>query len=90
VANDATPNQLWINRHDGRSRIGAALGTAFNALGRPEGSMGIALGDADNDGDEDLFVTNIIGESHVLYLNDGAGNFEDARASPVLAPPRPA
>ena len=73
VANDATPNQLWINRHDGTFEDrGLLSGTAFNALGRPEGSMGIALGDADNDGDEDLFVTNIIGESHVLYLNDGA------------------
>jgi len=80
VANDATPNQLWINRHDGTFEDrGLLSGTAFNALGRPEGSMGIALGDADNDGDEDLFVTNIAGESHVLYLNDGAGNFEDAR-----------
>ena len=80
VANDATPNQLWINRHDGTFEDrGLLSGTAFNALGRPEGSMGIALGDADNDGDEDLFVTNIVGESHVLYLNDGVGNFEDAR-----------
>ena len=80
VANDATPNQLWMNRHDGTFEDrGLLSGTAFNALGRPEGSMGIALGDADEDGDEDLFVTNIIGESHALYLNDGAGNFEDAR-----------
>ena len=80
VANDATPNQLWINRHDGTFEDrGLISGTAFNALGRPEGSMGIALGDADNDGDEDLFVTNIVGEMHVLYLNDGRGNFEDAR-----------
>jgi hypothetical protein len=47
--------------------------------------MGIALGDADNDGDEDLFVTNIAGETHVLYLNDGAGNFEDARTRSGLA-----
>ena len=63
VANDATPNQLWINRHDGTFEDrGLISGTAFNALGRPEGSMGIALGDADNDGDEDLFVTNIVGE----------------------------
>jgi enediyne biosynthesis protein E4 len=85
VANDATPNQLWINRHDGTFEDrGVLSGTAFNALGRPEGSMGIALGDADNDGDEDLFVTNIIGESHVLYLNDGTGNFEDARAKSGL------
>ncbi len=80
VANDATPNQLWINKRDGTFEdTGVLSGTAFNALGRPEGSMGIALGDADEDGDEDLFVTNITGESHVLYLNDGHGNFEDAR-----------
>ena len=86
VANDATPNQLWINRHDGTFEDrGLLSGTAFNALGRPEGSMGIALGDADNDGDEDLFVTNIVGETHVLYLNDGRGNFEDARAAPGWA-----
>jgi enediyne biosynthesis protein E4 len=85
VANDAAPNQLWINRHDGTFEDrGLLSGTALNALGRPEGSMGIALGDADNDGDEDLFVTNIIGESHVLYLNDGTGNFEDARTKSGL------
>ena len=63
VANDATPNQLWINRHDGTFED-AACSRAPRSMrcGRPEGSMGIALGDADNDGDEDLFVTNIVGE----------------------------
>jgi len=87
VGNDATPNQLWINRHDGTFEDrGLLSGTAFNALGRPEGSMGIALGDEDNDGDEDLFVTNITGEMHVLYVNDGSGNFEDARIKSGLGP----
>ena len=42
---------------------GLLSGTALNAPGNPEGSMGIALGDFDDDGDEDLFVTNIIGET---------------------------
>jgi hypothetical protein len=87
VANDAMPNQLWINHHDGTfENMGLLSGTALSATGRPEGSMGIALGDADNDGDEDLFVTNIAGESHVLYLNDGRGNFEDARVKAGLGP----
>ena len=87
VANDATPNQLWINKHDGTFEdTGVLSGTAFNALGRPEGSMGIALGDADGDGDEDLFITNVAGESHVLYLNDGRGNFEDARTRSGVGP----
>src|SRR5204863_8477350 len=81
VANDATPNQLWINRRDGTfADEGLLSGAALNAAGNPEGSMGIASGDFDLDGDEDLFVTNIIGETSVLYVNDGRGNFEDARA----------
>ena len=88
VANDATPNQLWMNKHDGTFEDrGLLSGTAFNALGRPEGSMGIALGDADGDGDEDLFVTNITGESHVLYLNDGRANFDDARGASGIGAP---
>jgi hypothetical protein len=88
VANDATPNQLWINRQNGTFEDrGLLSGTAFNAAGSPEGSMGIASGDYDNDGDEDLFVTNLIGESHALYVNDGRGNFEDARGPAGLAAP---
>jgi len=88
VANDATPNQLWINQHDGTfADQGLLSGSAVNAQGNPEGSMGIAAGDVDLDGDEDLFVTNIIGETSVLYINDGRGNFEDARAKWGLARP---
>jgi hypothetical protein len=88
VANDATPNQLWINRHDGTFvDEGLLSGSALNAAGNPEGSMGIASGDFDGDGDEDLFVTNIAGETFALYVNDGKGNFEDARARSGLAAP---
>jgi hypothetical protein len=86
VANDATPNQLWINHRDGTFvDEGLLSGSAVNAAGNPEGSMGIASGDFDLDGDEDLFVTNIAGETFVLYVNDGKGNFEDARARYGLA-----
>jgi enediyne biosynthesis protein E4 len=80
VANDGTPNQFWINRHDGTFvDEGLISGSALNADGNPEGSMGIASGDFDLDGDEDLFVTNIVGETSVLYVNDGHGIFDDAR-----------
>ncbi len=72
VANDATPNQLWINQRNGTfADEGLLSGAAVNASGNPEGSMGIASGDFDLDGDEDLFVTNIVGETFVLYANDG-------------------
>ncbi len=88
VANDATPNQLWMNLHDGRFRDDGLLsGAAVNAAGNPEGSMGIASGDFDNDGDEDLFVTNIIGETFAMYANDGKGNFDDVRTKTGLAAP---
>ena len=88
VANDATPNQLWINRHDGTfGDEGMISGSAVNAAGNPEGSMGIASGDFDRDGDEDLFITNVAGETFVLYENDGRGNFEDVRAKAGVAAP---
>jgi hypothetical protein len=86
VANDAGANQLWVNRGDGTFTDGALLaGVAFSADGQPEGSMGIAAGDPDNDGDEDLFVTNITGESHAFYENRGGGRFEDRRLATGLA-----
>lgn len=88
VANDATPNQLWINQRDGRFvETGLASGAALNANGNPEGCMGIASGDYDADGDEDLFVTNIVGETFVLYANDGGGTFTDVRVRAGLARP---
>jgi hypothetical protein len=88
VANDATPNQLWINRRNGTfADEGMLSGSAVNAAGNPEGSMGIASGDFDQDGDEDLFVSNIIGETFAFYENDGRGNFEDVRARVGLAAP---
>lgn len=90
VANDATPNQLWRNLGGGRFEdVGGLAGVAFNALGRPEGSMGIASGDYDADGDEDLVVTNIRGETFVLYDNDGTGGFEDRRVPTGLGQATP-
>ncbi len=88
VANDAAANQLWINRQDGTfDNQGLLSGTAFNGAGLPEGSMGIAAGDADGDGDEDLFVTNLVNESHVYYRNGGKADFDDARSAVGLGAP---
>ena len=42
--------------------------------------MGVDAGDVDNDGDEDLFVTNLTGEGNDLYVNDGSGLFEEQSA----------
>ena len=79
VANDGDANQLWINeRGSGVFRDEALLtGVAVNRMGQPQGSMGIDAGDIDRDGDEDLFVTNLDNEGNTLYMNVGAGLFED-------------
>ena len=88
VANDGEPNLLWINQRDGRFRNTALLaGAALNGLGSAEGSMGVDAGDFDNDGDEDLFMTNLVGEKNTLYVNDGAGLFEDRTMRAGLAVP---
>lgn len=88
VANDGTPNQLWRNTGSGRFEDrGPLSGVAFDALGRPEGSMGIASGDPDADGDEDLVVTNLAGETFAFYVNDGSGGFDDRRGETGLARP---
>jgi enediyne biosynthesis protein E4 len=88
VANDATPNQLWVNQRNGTFLDeGVLSGAAVNAGGHPEASMGIGAGDFDADGDEDLFVTNDIGETFVLYMNDGHGLFVDARVRAGIAAP---
>ena len=81
VANDGQPNHLWINQRDGTFRnVGLLSGTALSAHGKPKAGMGVDAGDIDNDGDDDLFVTNLTGEGNDLYVNDGAGLFEEQSA----------
>jgi len=81
VANDGQPNQLWINQRNGTfSNTGLLSGTALSAHGKTKSGMGVDAGDFDNDGDEDLFVTNLTGEGNDLYVNDGSGLFEEQGA----------
>jgi len=86
VANDSQPNQLWMNQHDGTFKnVALAAGVALTAEGKAEASMGVDAGDADNDGDDDLFVTEQNGEGHNFYVNGGAGTFDDQSARSGLA-----
>jgi hypothetical protein len=90
VANDMHPNRMWINQHNGTFRDEALIrGAAMDGTGMPEGSMGIALGDFDNDGDDDLVTTNLTDESATLFENDGHGGFRDVKQDcGVSAPTR--
>ena len=88
VGNDGTANQLWINQRNGTFKDAALLaGAAVNAAGNAEASMGIDAGDFDNDGDDDLFVTNWLAQMNILYVNLGGGLFEDRKAVSGLGPP---
>src|SRR3989449_55599 len=78
VANDSTPNYLYRNRGDGTFEdVSLASGFALNENGREQASMGIAVGDYDNDGRVDLYVTNFSDDYNTLYHNEGGGNFLD-------------
>ncbi|MQA30133.1 MAG: hypothetical protein GEU82_09880 [Luteitalea sp.] len=87
VANDSEPNQLWINQGNGAFADAALLaGAAFTGEGKAEASMGVDAGDFDNDGDEDLFMTELSGEGSNLYVNDGSASFTDLSAPSMLGP----
>ena len=88
VANDGSPSFLWLNQKDFTFKEdGLLAGVAVNAAGKPEAGMGIALGDCDGDGDDDLLITHLTGETNTLYLNQGGGLFEDATARSGLGAP---
>jgi len=62
-------------------------GTAYNVDGLAHAGMGLAVGDFDNDGNEDILVTNLTHEGCTLFHNDGKGNFDGVTAQYGLLQP---
>ncbi len=86
VANDSTPNYLYLNRGNGKFEDDSyASGYAFNKDGRETASMGIAVGDYTNDGRIDLLNTTFSDDYDVLYRNDGGANFSDVSSEAGIA-----
>ena len=84
VANDSTPNHLWMNLGGGRFAERALLaGVAVDQDGRPKAGMGVHAADVDDDSDPDVLVVNLDSESDSFYRNDREF-FVDATASSGL------
>jgi hypothetical protein len=82
IANDGKPNHLWINKRDGTfSEEALSRGIARTAMGHAFAGMGIAIGDIDNDGLFDVYVSHQLGETNTLWKQGPRGHFRDATAA---------
>src|SRR6516164_4608756 len=69
-----TTAALYRNRHDGTFEdITKGSGLDFEAY-----SLGVAIGDYDNDGRDDVYITALDGDR--LFHNEGGGHFRDVTA----------
>jgi hypothetical protein len=88
VANDTSPNYLYINKGDGTFEdVSYANGYALNEAGREVANMGIAAGDYENNGHLSIVNTDFADDYDVLFQNDGTGNFTDVSAQAGLVNP---
>ena len=85
VANDQTPNFLWINNRDGTfSEQAVQLGCATSNTGKARAGMSATMIDIDGDLDIDIHVSNLEGESDGMFVNQD-GQFIDQSAAKALA-----
>ena len=88
VANDAGPNYLYRNKHDGTfEEVGLQAGVSLSAEGQEQGSMGVDFGDYLRDGRMGIVVTNFADQANDLYRNQGAQGFSDANWAAQIAQP---
>lgn len=88
VADDSTPNYLYLNKGDGTfDDESYASGYALNEDGRETASMGIAIGDYRNNGQLDIYNTTFSDDYDPLYRNDGNANFTDVSYQTGIAEP---
>ena len=90
VANDASPNHLFLNQRDGRfAERAVAAGCSADQVGMVKAGMGVGVGDLDEDGDEDLLVVNMQNEADTYFRNDRSHFVDRTAATGLLAITRP-
>jgi hypothetical protein len=78
VANDSGPNYVYRNAGNGRfENISYPSGAALDGSGREQAHMGVAIGDYDNDGRNDIHITNFADDFNVLYHNHDGTSVTD-------------
>lgn len=78
VADDSTPNYLYINKGNGTFEDDSyASGFALNREGRETATMGVAVGDYQNNGRLDIVTTDFSDDYKVLYHDDGDADYTD-------------
>jgi hypothetical protein len=88
VANDAGPNFLYRNKHDGTfDDVGLLAGVALSGDGMQQGSMGVDWGDYLHEGRLSMIVTNFIEQGSTLYHNLGKDDFADVSVRAKLMKP---
>jgi hypothetical protein len=78
VANDTIANFLFVNQGKGQfQEMALQAGVAYSQDGRARSGMGVDSADFDQDGWQDLFVTNVDQEMYSLYRNGRDLTFDD-------------
>lgn len=78
VANDGLPAYLYQNLQNGKfQETGQVPGMAYTARGQTMAAMCISLGDYDNDGWLDLYISDFQKSSDHLWHNSGKGYFDE-------------
>lgn len=89
VANDGQPNRLWVNKRDGTfAEEAVSRGVAYTAMGKAFAGMGVAVGDSNNNGMLDLYVTHLGSEMNNLWRQGPRGQFRDKTVEAGLANPK--
>ena len=82
VANDSVSNFLYLNKGNGTfDEIGMDAGVGYSADGAARSGMGVDSADYNNDGWQDLFVSNFNRERFSIYRNRRDLTFEDEAGS---------
>src|SRR5450631_2664505 len=88
VANDAGPNFLYRNKHDGTFEdTGLLSGVALSGDGMQQGSMGVAWGDYLHEGRLSMLVSNFVEQGSMLYHNLGNDSFADVSVRARIVKP---